>query len=97
MKGSLASRPTIGLIASNRVRAQAHPFQKVCSSDAYIKPTTWDTAYLGGIEVIICTWSAKRCPQQQVGRAQEDGRFDNCSNSLQLEPRLGQRNHQRIS
>jgi hypothetical protein len=39
----------------------------------------------------------QKMPQQQVGREQEDGRFDNCSNSLQQEPRRGQRNHQRIS
>src|SRR5208283_1007100 len=27
-----------------------------------MNPTTDDTAYFGGIEIIMCTWSARRCP-----------------------------------
>src|SRR6185437_9667404 len=27
-----------------------------------MNPTTCDTAYLGGIEIIMCTWSDIRCP-----------------------------------
>jgi len=32
----------------------------------FMNPTTWATAYFGGIDISICTWSGMRCPSHTL-------------------------------